>query len=200
MGRRSTLLPTSLLRAYRCTRKSAIHIHGISPFGATNSLLAQSGGFTIPQSIVVSSNSGAISMSASAGASATMDVSADSGTTIAGDITGVIDGIYSAGDGSYYIAGWACVKYSEQSISVHLYLGGPAGSGTIIGGYAANSSSEPAVAASCQANGSAYRFQIPIAQSTASQYSGQAIYVHGINPSNYLGNMLLVNSGVFKVP
>jgi hypothetical protein len=116
-----------------------------------------------------------------------------------GEVKGVIDGISAAAQGSYNISGWACAQFNPQSLSVHLYLGGAAGSGTLIGATTANGSSEAQVATACSSTGNAYRFSIPLSKDQVVQFGGKKIYVHGISPFG-LGNHLLSNSGHFIVP
>lgn len=114
-------------------------------------------------------------------------------------IAGNIDGVPVDGSGNASIGGWACSAGLAQSINVDLYVGGPAGTGTMIGRYTANQSSEPAVASACSVSSGSYRFNIPLSTTTRGQYAGQAIYIHGISPVG-LDNSLLSNSGNFTVP
>ena len=74
------------------------------------------------------------------------------------DVVGIIDGIETSG-GTTVLGGWACDVGSLTSINIDLYANGQAGVGTGIGRFVANLPSEPAVAAVCQTNGSAYRFK-----------------------------------------
>ena len=120
-------------------------------------------------------------------------------TVIVTHVTGNIDGVPIDGSGNASIGGWACSTGLTESISVDLYLGGPAGTGTFIGRYAANQSSEPAVASACNVSSGSYRYSIPLSTTTRSQYVGQAIYIHGISPIG-TDNLLLANSGNFTVP
>lgn len=117
-------------------------------------------------------------------------------TTIVGNIDGLVT-TDAAGDVS--ISGWACSTGIAQSISVDLYLGGPAGSGVFISRTSANQTSEPGVASACQVSTGSYRFAIPLAMTTRSQYVGKAIYVHGISPAGG-PNLLIGGSGNFSVP
>lgn len=112
-------------------------------------------------------------------------------------VHGVIDGVYQSG-GSAVVSGWACSLYMDPSIDVHLYVGGPAGSGTGIVGVTANAASEGAVAQACWASGTAYRFSINL-DSIRAQHGGKRIYVHGISPVGR-ENHLIGNSGQFVVP
>lgn len=121
------------------------------------------------------------------------------GSVIVTHITGYIDGVYIDGSGNANIRGWACSTGLAESVSADLYLGGPAGSGTFIGRYTANQSSEPAVASACDVSSGSYRYSIPLSTTIRSQYVGQTIYVHGISPVG-LDNSLLNNSGSFTVP
>ena len=117
--------------------------------------------------------------------------------TDAHQVMGKIDGI-SVINGQNTVSGWACVHAMDASIAVHLYMGGPAGSGHSVGVYSANLESESAVAHACEAGG-AYRFQIPLAADTFSTYEGQPIYIYGIS-SLGLSSSALANSGNFRVP
>lgn len=110
-------------------------------------------------------------------------------------IRGVIDGVNS---NKTAILGWACSSGLDQSISVHLYLGGAAGVGTYYGAYQANLASEAAVASACSATGTNYRFSIPMTVNMREQFGGKAIYIHGISPVGG-SNALLTNSGSFTV-
>jgi RHS repeat-associated protein len=110
-------------------------------------------------------------------------------------VMGAIDGI----DASTAVVGWACSTYRNDSIPVHLYVGGPAGSGTNVGAYTANLASEPAVASSCAASGTNYRFSIPLTTEIRQQHAGKAIYIHGISPVG-TGNPTIAGSGVYTIP
>ena len=114
-------------------------------------------------------------------------------------IVGNIDGVTTVPGVGLRIRGWACSTYINSSISVHLYLGGPAGSGTLINGYSANLTSEPAVASACQASGTAYRFEIPVTLAMRQQYGNDPIYIHGISPVG-ADNLLISGSGNFYIP
>lgn len=119
----------------------------------------------------------------------------DSATYSPGPIRGVIDSVQSS-----TIHGWACAAGSPHSITVHVYAGGAAGSGTLVGGYKAYSTSEPAVANACGSTGTAYRFHIALPLSVRQQFGGQRIYIHGIHPTGAYTNDLLANPGVFFIP
>lgn len=114
-------------------------------------------------------------------------------------IKGVIDGVVGGPANGYSVVGWACSTHMDQSIQVHMYLGGPAGSGTIVGGFAANLGSEAAVANACEAQGAAYRFNIALSQAVLTQHAGKKIYIHGISPAGS-GNNTIAGSGTVAVP
>lgn len=114
-------------------------------------------------------------------------------------IIGNVDGVPIDGSGNASVGGWACSTGLAQSISVDLYLGGPYGTGTFIARYAANQSSEPAVASACNVSSGSYRYNIPLSTTVRGQYAGQAIYIHGISPVG-AANLLISNSGNFTVP
>lgn len=98
----------------------------------------------------------------------------------------------------YFLEGWACSTARNASINVHVYVGGAAGTGTFVGAYAANLASEPAVATACKAQGTAYRYSIPLTDTIRQQHSNKLIYVHGISPEGQPNN-LLNGSGVLSV-
>lgn len=115
-------------------------------------------------------------------------------------IKGRIDAV-SESSGQYYITGWACSTGRNESVQVHLYVGGPAGhpDRTFLGGYSANQTSDAGVAASCQASGTHYRFRIPLSGQARQAHANKRIYIHGISPVGS-GNALLSNAGVLVVP
>jgi RHS repeat-associated protein len=109
---------------------------------------------------------------------------------VIGDINGVSGG---------NIWGWACSTFWDPSIALHMYLGGPAGSGVYVSAHMANAPSESAVATACQASGAAYRFSIPVTEELVLQHGGKSIYIHGLSP---LGgpNHTIGRSGTFQIP
>ncbi|MEJ1097688.1 MULTISPECIES: RHS repeat-associated core domain-containing protein [unclassified Pseudoxanthomonas] len=118
-------------------------------------------------------------------------LSGSGATTVPGDdVLGVVEGIYPGGAGDPLLLGWACSTHQAQSIDVHVYMGGPAGSGTMVGSFAANKPSEAAIAAACESNGTAYRFEIPLTPAIRQAHVGKAIYVHGISPVGRPNNLL----------
>lgn len=115
------------------------------------------------------------------------------------EIRGHVEAVSDDGAGGKILTGWACSSFMDESIGVHLYVGGAAGGGTFVGGYTANLQSESAVAAACESGGTAYRFGIPLTSAIQAQHRGKTIYVHGISPAAG-PNLLLANSGVLRVP
>jgi hypothetical protein len=113
-------------------------------------------------------------------------------------ITGNIDTVAEEGN-QFYLYGWACAQTYNDPIAVHVYVGGPYGSGVFLTSAVASQPSEPAVAAACNASGSNYRFKIPITPEMRQSYEGHEIYVHGISPFQ-LDNLLIGNSGNLTVP
>ncbi|UPG95257.1 hypothetical protein [Luteibacter aegosomatissinici] len=111
-------------------------------------------------------------------------------------VIGNIDGI--AADNNS-INGWACSTGLSQSIDVHLYVGGPAGSGAFLRAVTANLASESAIQQACHGSGSAYRFSIPLLEADKVTYYGQALYVHGISPVGGT-NDLVTGSGLYAMP
>lgn len=112
-----------------------------------------------------------------------------------GAVRGVIDGVVNNN-----INGWACTYANRTPIDVHVFVGGSAGIGTIIGGYASNKPSEAAVGAACSGRGTTYRFSIPLSLAVRQAHRGKKIYIHGIHPTGGFNNDLIGNSGVFPVP
>ena len=110
-------------------------------------------------------------------------------------IAGNIDGVSSSG----LITGWACSTWLPQSINVDLYVGGPYGTGTGVGRFLANKTSEAAVASACSVGSGSYRFQIQLSDAQRVLYGGQTIYIHGISPIG-AANSLIGASGNFRVP
>lgn len=114
-------------------------------------------------------------------------------------ILGYVDGIDDLG-GSALVRGWSCAANVPQSVAVHLYAGGPAGSGTFVTAAVADQPSEVAVSEACNLVGAgAFRFAVTIDASTLAQFGGQSVWVHGISPVGGT-NDLLANSGVFALP
>jgi len=112
-------------------------------------------------------------------------------------VLGSIGQVTSGSDAA--VPGWACASGVAAPIVVHLYVGGPAGTGTAIGAWTADEPSEQAVQDACHSSGTAHRFTIPLTEAIRAQYAGQSIYIHGISPTGG-DNSLLDGSGVFVVP
>ncbi len=111
-------------------------------------------------------------------------------------ITGAIDELTHDGSWNWFLRGWACSTGSNSSIDVHGYADG----GTFLGGAQAGLASEAGVAAACQANGSAYRFQLPISLAQRQQLGGKTVTVYGLSPQGAAFNKPLGNSGAFAIP
>ncbi len=111
------------------------------------------------------------------------------------DLTGYIDQV--TGDG--VISGWACARGLNQSVSVHIYAGGPAGTGAYVTAANADIASDPAVAAACQASGAAYRFSVQLDPGQRHVFAGRSIFVHGISPVGR-DNLLIARSGEMSLP
>ncbi|MEE5092555.1 hypothetical protein V2H26_21710 [Xanthomonas euvesicatoria] len=92
-------------------------------------------------------------------------------------IKGGIDGINNT-----VIAGWACSTNLSQSVDVHMYLGGAAGSGNFGGATTANLPSDSGIAAGCGTSATNYRFMFPIDENFILQNGGKAIFIHGLSP------------------
>ena len=122
-----------------------------------------------------------------------MTISCDA--AVASVITGVIDSVDSSGR----VSGWACNYGSAAQIPIHLYVGGPAGSGTFVNDFPVALGSESAVNFACgDGSGTGHRFSFQVPSSIpASNYSGKKIYLHGINGAD---NSLLAGSGNFSFP
>lgn len=120
-------------------------------------------------------------------------------TVQASRVIGNIDGVALDSSGVARVRGWACSTGRNDSIDVHVYLGGPAGSGTYALAARANLASEAAVASACQASGTAYRFAIVLDNTLRHHHGGKAIHIHGISPVGQ-PNDLIGNSGTYAVP
>ncbi|WOP51425.1 RHS repeat-associated core domain-containing protein [Xanthomonas euvesicatoria] len=110
-------------------------------------------------------------------------------------IKGRIEGIQD----NKAIVGWACSAGLRRSIDVHMYAGGPAGSGTIAAISSANLASEPGVASACSSSGSNYRFSIPVTEDLIRSQGGKPFYIHGISPVGR-DNSLIDGSGALSIP
>ncbi|WP_396617484.1 RHS repeat domain-containing protein [Lysobacter soli] len=114
-------------------------------------------------------------------------------------VIGAIERVSLDPDGTYYVSGWACSTGRNAPIDIQLYVGGAWPAGTAVGTYQANQPSEAAIAATCRAQGTQYRFRTALTQAIRQAYSNQKIYIHGVSPAG-APNDLLADSGVFSVP
>ncbi|MBK0018753.1 chitinase N-terminal domain-containing protein [Kosakonia sp. S42] len=112
-------------------------------------------------------------------------------------ILGHIDAVSGGTDTA--ITGWACASGLVPPIDVHVYVGGPGGAGTMLGGWTANVASEAAVQTACHSSGTRHRFSIPLSDDNRTRYSGQPIYVYGISSTGG-DNLPLSGSGTWTVP
>jgi cell migration-inducing and hyaluronan-binding protein len=96
------------------------------------------------------------------------------------------------------IYGWACDFGVPESINIHLYTGGPAGTlgATLIKGVLANRPSDLDVQFACGNLGIAHRFIIPLNTQEWGRFLNKKIYIHGISKSGSSNNLLL-RSGDF---
>lgn len=113
---------------------------------------------------------------------------ADAISRYQGDIIGNVDGF--TGD---TLVGWACAQGLNQSIDVHVYVGGPAGEGANVRIARADLASDAGVTARCADQGAGHRFAIDMTD-LKDAHGGKAIYVHGISP-NGRANLLIQGSG-----
>jgi hypothetical protein len=111
-------------------------------------------------------------------------------------VAGIIDGVYN----NSTVKGWACVTTLTKSIPIHIYVGGPAGSGKLLSGDVASDYSEAAVDKACQHQGSRarHRFSYTFTNAQKKAYQGKKIYIYGIDKT--YSNRVLHNSGSFVVP
>ena len=115
-----------------------------------------------------------------------------------GPVIGQIDSIIKNSDGTSSLTGWACDRGLTQSIDVHLYAGGVAGTGTMLTSTTANLPREAAVGQACGTQGTPHGWNINLGPWQAQQ-TGKALYVHGISRSGGV-NSMLTNSGNFSMP
>lgn len=111
-------------------------------------------------------------------------------------ISGVVESITHDAQWNWYAKGWACSTGSNASIQVQGYAEG----GIHLGTVTANLASEPQVAAACQANGSAYRFQLPISLAQRQQLGGKALQVYGVSPRGGAYNQAIGNLSALTIP
>lgn len=115
------------------------------------------------------------------------------------NVIGHVEGFVTE-NSQHYIKGWACASGETQSIQVHLYSGGPAGTGSFVKATAANLAHEPAVSFACGSVGKHHRFQIPISSTELTSLQNQPIYIHGIALTSGQDNALLDGSGQRRFP
>jgi hypothetical protein len=102
---------------------------------------------------------------------------------------GYLDGV--SADGAW---GWACdPDWPNGTIEVHVYIGGPAGSGAPGFATTASVASEPAISAEC-GGGDYHRFNLAVPGGMG-QYAGQPVFAYGIDITGD-GNAELAGSGV----
>lgn len=114
--------------------------------------------------------------------------------------TGAITGIGKDANWNHYVEGWACSVGVSSSIDVHLYVGGPSGTGTFAVVAPANLPSDASIGNACQTQGRSYSFRIPLTNATRDAYDGKPIYVHGISVVASQPSNLLTHSGGYTVP
>lgn len=99
-----------------------------------------------------------------------------------GPVTGYLDSAGVSGS-NFVVSGWACDTRLPASIDVHLYLGGPAGVGTLAMYTNANIANEAAVDRACETSGIGHRFQFIAPISETLPHSGKPVYLYGISGS-----------------
>ena len=114
-------------------------------------------------------------------------------------VIGDIGGVTRDADWNYYLEGWACSTGVAAPISVHVYAGAPAGSGTFVSEAQATAASGPDISAACQSHGSTYSFRIPLDVNTRVAHGNKPIYVHGLSPAGG-EHRVLDRSGTFTFP
>lgn len=226
-----------------------IYVHGISPVGAANLVLAGSGNYRIPANVPpsISMTSPTAGTVVGEGASVILAAQASDPDDGIASVTFMADGAVLGSKGPPYqltyssipegahsvqayardtrgavtyspprtiyasrvigdlavangaIFGWACSTYVGGSIPVHVYFGGPAGSGFGYGEFIANIASEAAVNNQCKGGGTAYRFNVPITHAMVRDHGGKKVYVHGISPL-VDAHLLISNSGNYALP
>ena len=102
--------------------------------------------------------------------------------------------------GYVYVNGWACQETLNQSINVHLYIGGQAGNGgEMVANISANRGNEAAVNTVCRTSGSNHRFLFKIPKQRMLSLRNKAIYVYGIRANTNASNAMLSKSGQLNV-
>lgn len=102
--------------------------------------------------------------------------------------------------GQVSIRGWSCDNNVNQSIQVHLYLGGTYAKGErSVKSVTADRSSELAVSNACNTKLTPHRFNFLLSNSEWEKYATKKVYVYGISVSGGR-NKLLINSGNKNIP
>lgn len=115
-------------------------------------------------------------------------------------VIGWIDAVTASPDGVTTIYGWACDTGKSDSVIVHMYAGGRAGSGTLVQAFKADQSSEPAVGNICEDNtNSPHRFTYRLPSELTERFVGQPLFFYGISTSGN-SNLMLNRSGEFSIP
>jgi hypothetical protein len=104
-----------------------------------------------------------------------------------GQVEGWVDGVFGP-PGAQFIQGWACEPNNPNPLTVHLYTGGPAGTGQLYSGYTANAPNEAAVASACGTT-TGHRFFINVTGDLFLR-AGQQIFMYGIAQSGGPNNKL----------
>jgi hypothetical protein len=118
-------------------------------------------------------------------------------------VIGVVDSVRYDGD-QYYVFGWACQQGVRNSIGVHIYAGGAAGSkppGTFVTQGTADLPNEPAVDHECHdADGGKHRFKIALANQLLRSFQNKKLWAHGIAVVGNVENAAIAGSGRFQLP
>lgn len=96
-----------------------------------------------------------------------------------GEIRGYVDAVTDLGT-TVQVSGWACQLGVDQSIDVHMYVGGPAGTGTAVAFGTANLSKSPDISQACGTVNSAHRFVLSLSREQVRPHAGKSVHVHGI--------------------
>jgi YD repeat-containing protein len=91
------------------------------------------------------------------------------------------------------LRGWACTTGTAAPIHVQVFA-----DSIDMGVFPTGVASEPAIASQCEAEGTAYRFEVPITQSMINAHGGRALYVDGLSPLGQ--HRQLAGSGVHLLP
>ena len=114
-------------------------------------------------------------------------------------IIGSIDRVVAEPDGDFRVEGWACARQWPERLALHVYAGGPAGTGEFVVNGSTNLA-RPAgetIGALCK-TWSPHHFRLTIPVQVAAPFAEQRIYVHGLSPYR-TSNALLNKSGQFRL-